>query len=121
MDLLEVIEIIAEQRGDLRNSGEGQAFAAHRHRSPDSCLARTTFGCDPMRFVAKLTCIMAFLVTVAAAQDAPTFHAQSELVVVSAVVTDHSGAHVPNLKKEDFSVRENGAEQKIAVLEEIHS
>jgi VWFA-related protein len=74
-----------------------------------------------MRFVAKLTCIVAFLVTVAVAQDAPTFHAQSELVVVSAVVTDHSGAHVPNLKKEDFSVRENGAEQKIAVLEEIHS
>lgn len=74
-----------------------------------------------MRFVAKLAIVTGLLVMVAMAQDTPTFHSQTQLVVVSAVVTDHSGAHVPNLKKEDFSVRENGAEQKIAVVEEIHS
>lgn len=74
-----------------------------------------------MRFVAKLACILALFVSPLAAQDTPTFHAQSQLVVVSTVVTDHAGAHVPNLKKEDFNVRENGAEQKITVLEEVHS
>lgn len=61
------------------------------------------------------------LVSVAVAQQQPTFRSQSELVVVPAVVTDHSGAHISNLKKEDFTVQENGAEQKIAVLEEVHT
>lgn len=74
-----------------------------------------------MKFVAKLAIITGLLFTFAAAQDTPTFHSQTQLVVVSAVVTDHSGAHVPNLKKEDFSLRENGEEQKIAIVEEVHS
>src|SRR5690348_3883108 len=74
-----------------------------------------------MRFVANLACISLLLAGLAVCQEAPTFHSQTDLVVVSAVVTDHSGAHVAGLKKEDFSLRENGAEQKIAVVEEVHS
>jgi VWFA-related protein len=59
------------------------------------------------------------------AKDAPalasqaTFSARSELVLVPAIVTDGSGAHVANLSKDDFSVLENGVEQKIATFEEV--
>src|SRR5258706_2073121 len=55
------------------------------------------------------------------AQPAATFSSRSELVLVPAIVTDRSGAHVAGLKKEDFSVLENGAEQKIATFEEIQA
>jgi len=49
------------------------------------------------------------------------FTARSELVLVPTLVTDKSGNHVNGLKKEDFTVLENGAEQKIATFEEITS
>ena len=75
-----------------------------------------------LRFVTKIAIVTLSLVPVTVAQEQqPTFRSQSELVVVPAVVTDHSGAHISNLKKEDFTVQENGAEQKIAVLEEVHT
>lgn len=41
------------------------------------------------------------------------------LVQVPVVVTDKSGAHLHNLKKEDFQVFENGKEQKLGSFEEI--
>jgi VWFA-related protein len=47
------------------------------------------------------------------------FKARAELVTVPVVVTDRSGAHVQNLKKEDFVVLEDGKEQKISTFEEI--
>jgi VWFA-related protein len=49
------------------------------------------------------------------------FTARAELVLVPVLVTDKSGAHISGLKKEDFTVLENGAEQKIATFEEITS
>lgn len=49
------------------------------------------------------------------------FTARTELVLVPTLVTDKSGNHVLGLKKEDFSVLENGAEQKIATFEEVTS
>ena len=49
----------------------------------------------------------------------PKFTARSELVTVPVIVADKSGAHVQNLKKEDFVVTEDGKEQTIAVFEEI--
>jgi VWFA-related protein len=49
------------------------------------------------------------------------FTARAELVMVPALVTDKSGNHITGLKKEDFTVLENGAEQKIAAFEEITS
>jgi VWFA-related protein len=49
------------------------------------------------------------------------FTARSELVLVPTLVTDKAGTHLRGLKKEDFTVLENGAEQKIATFEEITS
>jgi VWFA-related protein len=49
------------------------------------------------------------------------FTARAALVLVPTLVTDKSGAHIVGLKKEDFTVRENGVEQKIATFEEITS
>jgi VWFA-related protein len=49
------------------------------------------------------------------------FTSRAELVLVPAVVTDKSGNHITGLKKEDFTVLENGAEQKVATFEEITS
>jgi VWFA-related protein len=49
------------------------------------------------------------------------FSARTELVLIPTLVTDKSGNHITGLKKEDFTVLENGAEQKIATFEEITS
>ena len=49
------------------------------------------------------------------------FTARTELVLIPTLVTDKSGNHISGLKKEDFTVLENGAEQKIATFEEITS
>jgi VWFA-related protein len=49
------------------------------------------------------------------------FTARAELVLIPTLVTDKSGNHIAGLKKEDFTVLENGAEQKIATFEEIAS
>jgi VWFA-related protein len=49
------------------------------------------------------------------------FTARTELVLIPTLVTDKSGKHVTGLKKEDFTVLENGAPQKIATFEEISS
>jgi VWFA-related protein len=49
------------------------------------------------------------------------FSAGAKLVLVPTLVTDKSGNHISGLKQEDFTVLENGAEQKIATFEEITS
>ena len=47
------------------------------------------------------------------------FTSRTALVLVPTLVTDKSGNHIRGLKKEDFTVLENGAEQKVATFEEI--
>jgi VWFA-related protein len=49
------------------------------------------------------------------------FTSRTELVLIPTLVTDKSGNHISELKKEDFTVLENGAEQKITTFEEITS
>jgi len=49
------------------------------------------------------------------------FTARTELVLIPTLVTDKSGTHITGLKREDFTVLENGAEQKISTFEEITS
>jgi VWFA-related protein len=49
------------------------------------------------------------------------FTSRTELVLIPTLVTDKSGNHIGGLKKEDFTVLENGAEQKVATFEEITS
>jgi len=49
------------------------------------------------------------------------FTSRTELVLIPTLVTDKSGVHVTGLKKEDFTVFENGAERPIATFEEVTS
>ena len=48
-----------------------------------------------------------------AAASAPTFHAETKLVLVDAVVTDKKGAYIHDLTAKDFRVYEDGKEQAI--------
>jgi VWFA-related protein len=47
------------------------------------------------------------------------FRSETVLVQVPVVVTDKSGNHLHDLKKEDFHVFENGKEQSVSAFEEI--
>jgi VWFA-related protein len=49
------------------------------------------------------------------------FTVRTELVLIPTVINDKSGNHISGLKKEDFTVLENGAEQRIATFQEIRS
>ncbi len=51
--------------------------------------------------------------------DLPTFRSQAELVLVPVIVQDESGKHISGLKQQEFSVKEGGRQQVIAVFEEI--
>jgi Ca-activated chloride channel homolog len=46
--------------------------------------------------------------------DDPSFRSGIELINVTATVTDHEGRFVSNLRKEDFSVHEDGRRQNIS-------
>ena len=67
-------------------------------------------------FVAALVLISAGFVGVEAQQDA-TFSASANLVIVDANVRDKSGRVIPDLKKSDFTVLEDGKPQTISVFE----
>jgi VWFA-related protein len=47
----------------------------------------------------------------------PVFTAEVEMVTVDVVVVDKNGAVIPNLRKEDFLIREDGASQRIIRFE----
>lgn len=49
------------------------------------------------------------------------FTSRTELVLIPTLVTDKSGAHLGGLKKEDFTILENGSPQHVATFEEITS
>ncbi len=72
--------------------------------------------------VAFAACLLA-IASLSFSQQAPskqastTFRGSSNLVLVPVVVTDDSGKYVRNLRQEDFLVRENGKEQKVAIFE----
>jgi VWFA-related protein len=71
--------------------------------------------------IAAATCLL-FLTARAQEKDPEVkFTVRTELVLIPTVVTDKSGNHVTGLKKEDFTVLEDGAEQKVAMFEEIAS
>jgi len=68
---------------------------------------------------ASVAVLALLLVAQNALAQNPTFSARTELVLVPAIVTDHNGKHVHGLTRDDFIVREDGIEQKIASFEEI--
>jgi VWFA-related protein len=51
----------------------------------------------------------------------PVIAVHSEVVLAPAVVTDHSGAHISGLTQTDFTVLENGQQQKIAFFHHIRA
>jgi len=50
-----------------------------------------------------------------------TLSSRTELVSVPVIVTDNSGAHIHGLKKEDFTVLEEGVEQSLSIFEEVQA
>jgi VWFA-related protein len=73
-------------------------------------------------FFAVLACSLSIPANAKDKENAEVkFTARTELVLIPTLVTDKSGAHITGLKKEDFTVLENGSEQKIATFEEITS
>src|SRR5258708_24516439 len=50
---------------------------------------------------------------------AATLTSRAELVSVPVIVIDKFGSHVHALKKEDFTVYEEGVEQPVSVFEEV--
>ena len=66
------------------------------------------------RWTARLLPLFLPLALLCFAQDADyTFHAKTELVLVNVTVRDKNGNFVPNLKPEDFTVREDGKPQNV--------
>ncbi len=55
--------------------------------------------------------------TAAAQQQDVIFRSSSNLVVVDVIARDKSGNEIPNLKKEDFTITEEGKPQAISVFE----
>ncbi|MGA7684233.1 MAG: VWA domain-containing protein [Terriglobales bacterium] len=52
---------------------------------------------------------------------AATFSSSTELVLIPAVVSDRTGAHVAGLKKEDFTLKQDGKGRPIAIFEEVQA
>jgi VWFA-related protein len=67
--------------------------------------AITWFGC---------LCASAQQAEATSTSSTPTFHAETKLVLVDAIVTDKSGHHVTDLEQKDFKIWEDGKEQTIS-------
>ena len=63
--------------------------------------------------------LSSILVLAQTKQQTPVFSSGTNFVQVP-VIVQRSGKHVSGLKKEDFSLRQDGKEQPIATFEEIH-
>ncbi|MFZ3213905.1 MAG: VWA domain-containing protein [Terriglobales bacterium] len=78
-----------------------------------------------MKILTPIVTVVFLFRIVALAQDtkppepASTLTARTELVLVPTLVREKSGAAITGLTKDDFTLQENGAEQKIAAFEEI--
>lgn len=85
-----------------------------------------TIGRKLSRYVTVIVVLACSILVLAEPKDKENnaevkFTSRTELVQIPTLVTDKSGNHIGGLKKEDFTVLENGAEQKIATFEEITS
>lgn len=77
------------------------------------------------RLIAALALGLFLAMSIEGAQNpsepSTTLSSRTELVSVPVIVTDNSGAHVRGLKKEDFTVVEEGIEQPVSVFEEVQA
>ena len=84
-----------------------------------------SIGCRHSCYVVLIAALAGSIFVLAKPKDKDNsdvkFTARAELVLIPTLVTDKSGHHITGLKQEDFTVLENGAEQKIATFEEISS
>ena len=69
---------------------------------------------QPRRLLAVLLVVVAAETAGAQNQEGPSFRGGVELVNVTATVTDDDGRFVSGLRKEDFSVFEDGVRQEVA-------
>jgi hypothetical protein len=68
-----------------------------------------------------LAILLLFCVALLAPAQNPTFHAQSNVVLVPALVRDANGDVVYGLKEKDFIIEDNGVEQKVLLSEQAES
>jgi VWFA-related protein len=72
-----------------------------------------------------LACGLAIAATTNRAQNpsepTATLTSRAELVSIPVIVTDNYGSHLHGLKKEDFTVYEEGVEQPVSVFEEVQA
>lgn len=66
-----------------------------------------------------LSLVLCTLTVLAQDSPNPTFKSSTELVLVPTIVTDNSGKHALNLKKEDFALKADGKPRPITVFEEV--
>jgi VWFA-related protein len=76
-------------------------------------------GSHSVLILCVVLCLRAQAPTQNDAQETPTFHAETELVTVPVVVSDHTGKHITGLKQADFTVEENGHRREISSFEEV--
>ncbi len=79
--------------------------------------------CRPC-YVALLLAVALSTMTVAKEKENKpeiSFTSRAEMVLVPVLVTDRKGNHIKGLKNEDFTILENGSEQKVVTFEEITS
>src|ERR1700722_14538356 len=69
------------------------------------------------RTLQVLLVLLSILCALLTAQDSDTIKVDVKLVNVFVTVTDAHGAPVPNLQKENFVLKEDGKEQKIAIFD----
>src|SRR6266700_3974144 len=70
-----------------------------------------------MRYFATLGLVLAAVVCAFAQEPDTTIKVDVKLVNVFVTVTDEHGAPAPGLKKENFQLREDGRDQKLAVFD----
>jgi Ca-activated chloride channel family protein len=62
--------------------------------------------------------LLALVVTLALAQERPTFRVKVDMVVLSFQITDNKGHYINGLKPKDFRILEDGIQQKMATFGE---
>lgn len=94
--------------------GGGGGFTASAPRSSPGPTARTAGPVDTNP-------VSVTSITTAHVEDekSVTFRSQTVLILVPTVVTDKSGAHVSDLKRDDFTILENGKPRPVVVFQPV--
>ena len=77
---------------------------------------RPHFSKPFMKLIATAVTALGLCVCCLGQQSDPTFKVDVKLVNVFVTVTDNHGAPIASLQRDDFAIREDGKEQKIAVF-----